>query len=1230
MSKIEKIRPAAINKDISPRAVDQQGNRLVVNPYLDRLNSRFRSAETAELMAEQNIPGTVVKTNSALPATGTNLTIGCFTDREAGRFITFNYNSLGVHGIYTYNPITNTWATIIQSSLLAFSSDPRYRITGVGIVQNNLYFADGLNPSRHIDLTHNYAGITVDAPINLYKRPPVKGPKLVVGFNSITADLSTGSNIIQIATGLSDGDIDWTSFKDIDLAWFTDFGSSYEFSESSKIYVLNEVLNEGQTYYLNLSLNIGTNIQIAYITSGGTIHSYSANLSGLEQNVPIVIPSGVNRVGLFASINGSGLPSSGTGAQTSEILHFSLLVDSDHLINDTSKPTSSIAKNIYQFSTRYLFKQNEVSALSQWSNPVNAYPSDTLSKFLFNGMEMTIYLQDEIQSIVSKVQLLYRKNNSANWYLYSEHLPGAFTSGALVTRFFDDNSSTIIPLSETSKLYDSVPLLSKALAAFKNRNFAIADKEGYDISTIQDYTVSKTQELVLLSLKEGADFSYSIIYYDKDMRTMGATALKKVTIQYETGLSTGVDLSLRTVSRIVFNDNNHPAWAKYVTVARTKEQNYESYMQIPVKVTFYVSEGELKDAAGSLITLPGHAEKYNNGKVYLNDLPNNSSRKFYKIHWQTPENIPFIPDSECFIRVITPLTGLTKEDTTSVIAFDGVSIITNNIGNLNWASSGYTPADGLLIEVFKFKKVPEKLLYELSQFTQTLPVTLPFTAPSDIYDWDAYVNDINIPYAAKHLFKNMKIDSEATDAVYNISALLLQKNSETPSGIFNNVEGSQDTKNSTYSSFASEQASNTPDYTRIPDYPGRAIAYNPSPKQLTRKTTVRFSDTFIQDSRINGLSSFSGTNEVSLPTYRSPIKKLQPAGNVLLAIHERTTTSIYVGEGFIKNADGTEVLAKTDSVIGQERELTMGLGAYHAESVAEWGSIVFGFDLFKGIVWRYDNNGQVPVSDFGMKAYFYQKANDYLQYKDTVAILGGIDPFHKEYIIHFPAAGAFAAETWAFNFATNEWVGRFSFVPECMGHINNLFVSFKNGQLWAHNQDRTNYNTFYGVRYSRSVTIAVNPFPSQVKNYHAIQISAEELTEGDIYTISNHANVAAFPGSGSAGTRYVALDTRKSYTWNGASYDNISEVQIFTAVNREGQSTYMKRKEFEKMEGLFYSWILKDLNTPTGLMTGSQLKLRDGKDMLSQVLDVTLTNNSKSVARQHYFNITYEHSKMSV
>jgi hypothetical protein len=108
---IEIITPGPINKDVSPREVDKQGNRIVVNPYLDRINSRYRSTENGSVEGEQNIPGTVSHSNT-LPS-GTNKTIATFTDRESGNFIYWNWNSNSNHGIYTWNPITNAFQTLI-------------------------------------------------------------------------------------------------------------------------------------------------------------------------------------------------------------------------------------------------------------------------------------------------------------------------------------------------------------------------------------------------------------------------------------------------------------------------------------------------------------------------------------------------------------------------------------------------------------------------------------------------------------------------------------------------------------------------------------------------------------------------------------------------------------------------------------------------------------------------------------------------------------------------------------------------------------------------------------------------------------------------------------------------------------------------------------------------------------------------------------------------------------
>jgi hypothetical protein len=280
------------------------------------------------------------------------------------------------------------------------------------------------------------------------------------------------------------------------------------------------------------------------------------------------------------------------------------------------------------------------------------------------------------------------------------------------------------------------------------------------------------------------------------------------------------------------------------------------------------------------------------------------------------------------------------------------------------------------------------------------------------------------------------------------------------------------------------------------------------------------------------------------------------------------------------------------------------------------------------VVWMYNNNGQLPISDYGMKVYFKAKSEQYLPFKDTVAILGGIDPYHKEYLITFPAITGVDAETWAFNFMSKQWVCRMSFIPEAYGYINNTLVSFKNNKLWVHNADSNNCNKFYGVKYDRTITIAVNPKASLVKNYLGIQISAEELCEGDGYTTKvNFANLAAFPGTGAIGTKYVALDTGKIYRWAETQYLEIGETELVRCKNREGQDTYMKRKWFDRLEGVFYTHIMKDLTTPDGLMKPNTMKLRDGRDMISQVLEVKITNNSYTSARHHFTNVSYTESK---
>lgn len=1115
---LERIKINGIQKDVSSRAIDNSGSRLVLNPLVDAQNCRIHTSENGDFESVQNIPGTI---GYDIPVpSGTNLVIGQFTDRENYRLIIFNWNQFGNHGIYSFNPENNTFTTHIVNSLLNFSNNPRYRITGVGMSQNLLYWTDGLNPLRMINLTRNYSSITDDVCINLYKRPPVYAPKIQLSkFNS---------------------------------------------------------------------------------TSGVLLPDY-------------------------------------------------------YLINNPSYKTSAIAGNIYQFATRHVFFDNEISAFSQWSNVASADREDTLSSFVYNGFQFEIYFQTELSPIVKKIQILYRKNNGANWYIYSEKKPSDFTGNSLVVQFFDDNSNYVIPDEEATKFYDAVPIASKNLCLFKNRVFTTADLEGYNITPIQnvEWRQRALDTFYPLCLKDGGQYSYGLVYFDKDMRTPGVGDTKNVSIPKATPIDKGLNRNTCFTAYPFFNDNNYPLWAKYVSVCRSANQAYDSYMQIPVKIMFYVGEGDLKDALGNRIAFPklggiDYMEKYSNGKVYLNQLPGSTlgghelKDVYSKIHLQTPDNIPFIPDTDCFVRVITQGLSFIKNEEYKVLGFDGQVIIIDNINRepgKSWANTllGVLNAslfNFVIVEVFKPKKEVIKTFYELGRFTMEAIST---SISTTFNDYDTFIQESSNQYAT-YKFKNLKSSGVLSDNCYNINKNATYLTSfASPSFVYNKPNTGSNESN-TYNIVENAESPNTPDYSKAPfdTWTGRQVAYNPNAVQLNRNTTIRYSDSFIQDSLVNGLSSFNALNEYVLPTFRTPIMKLQPAGNVLLAIHQRTTTSLYVNQNIIQDSEGKEQITKTTAVIGTDRELEDQFGTYHPESVCEFDSKVFAFDIFKGVVWQYDNNGQVAISDRGMQTYFKQKADQYLPRKDSVAIVGGIDPYNKEYIITFPSVpkiGALAAvtgETWAYNFVKNEWCPKLSFTPNLYANINNYLISFVNNKLWVHNQDTENCNTFYGIKYPRSLTFEVNCAPSQVKNFAAVQISAEELCEGDRYTTkTSYADTSAFPGTGNRNTLYIANDTGKSYFWDNTAYIDIKEYIILTATNREGQSTYVKRKEFDKLENIFYAPILKDTNTNPALIPAGRIALRDGKDMVSQVLRVTINNNSYSLAKHHYSNILYVHSKFS-
>ena len=81
------------------------------------------------------------------------------------------------------------------------------------------------------------------------------------------------------------------------------------------------------------------------------------------------------------------------------------------------------------------------------------------------------------------------------------------------------------------------------------------------------------------------------------------------------------------------------------------------------------------------------------------------------------------------------------------------------------------------------------------------------------------------------------------------------------------------------------------------------------------------------------------------------------------------------------------------------------------------------------------------------------------------------------------------AYTLTYDEKVNGWTSFFSFYPEMMVNLNNDLYSFKNGQLFIHDQDLPVRNSFYGQPSApTTVDVVMNASPSEIKIFKTIEL----------------------------------------------------------------------------------------------------------------------------------------------
>lgn len=310
--------------------------------------------------------------------------------------------------------------------------------------------------------------------------------------------------------------------------------------------------------------------------------------------------------------------------------------------------------------------------------------------------------------------------------------------------------------------------------------------------------------------------------------------------------------------------------------------------------------------------------------------------------------------------------------------------------------------------------------------------------------------------------------------------------------------------------------------------------------KVRKKNSIRWSNRLIQGTLVNGTSTFDFSDEDHIPVENGEINclllvsKQQHDGNVMLAICDHETSSIYLDETMFVDNQGSEVIGSSTRFIGSIQTLKGGYGTRHPQSVRSHGGKAWWWDVYSKKVVRYASNGIAPISDSGNRSLFHAQSGS-----PSVAY----DPFHAIYFI------GFSGVLTGYHDDLSQWRGGYSFIPDNTNIINESMIVFRNGEPY-----RSNFgDTYFGEPREAYIEFySVNQSPVVLDN------------------ISLHL-------------------TEDAFEWDQGIQVLKDELSI-DVTNDSGQSTDLVHTDFDVNESVAYSFFLRDKNSPGGLLQGYEMR----------------------------------------
>ncbi|MES2395812.1 MAG: hypothetical protein V4549_07405 [Bacteroidota bacterium] len=877
------------------------------------------------------------------------------------------------------------------------------------------------------------------------------------------------------------------------------------------------------------------------------------------------------------------------------------------------------------FKTQLVYDDNDVSSWSPWSKyffPAVVKDVSTGNDIVAQDDTITVTVDTGI-SIVTKIRVAVKMlgqilNPATNLLQNLEFSLVAELDKANLNiadnstysfEFLNDGNYTPLYINESIKLFDSVPLASQSEALIIDGRIVdgliTEGQDPVDIDMIMNLSYPEIADIPGFGstitpasfLKSGGIYSYGIIYSDHGGR-LGTTNIQRgkstvllpngkfgttlyVPFLTESGYGAphytpNTDMSyVPQVNMEIYN--RPPSWATHYQVVRSKNKAISKYFQFTAQTIDYVN------VLGFSVT-PSAATDVN---FYINNITgiylsdNGASSLVYD----------FTPGDR--VRFIANVSGAgpAYNEIGALFSFNDTEIISYNSGTgiihiKKTSDVPLTLAPGVIFEIYTPAKSvinDNEFMYEIGEcfpLDEDIHGNLIHTFSTSNQLINSYTSSatagtnttIQLP-AGHGLVINDKVKlvgtgysvygivttANATNAIVSTAGFTVTGTINTGVGTVYKAATGTLTSGDCFRIFQNMPwvvssvvyrlymyvenmnisnlwTSNAWDYAR----PNKV---DDAAKRITRQSTVIWSESFIPETFINGLSTVYDTN---FQTYEAQYGGIYFLYNEKLWLHifqELKVSGVPIQQTQFNGTQGEQFVGQSTEVlprVPKYYEGEYGIGK-NPESFAVYGNAKYFIDVNRGAVLRLSNDGITNISKtYNMHNYFTDKCAAVLAFNGRVNVYGVYDVKFGEYIISFQnisdGRGSFAGETLAFNEDENSWSSFFSYLPDflCSNGLN--IISFKSGALYTHNTNAV-YANYYGVQYKSKLWFYCNAAPSNVKVYEAMSLEALDAWAATIETPISDENPA-------------------------------------------GQTTGLLDTNFDLIEGVWYSEILKNDNTP--------------------------------------------------